>query len=50
MNGVRRIFGLYGGESVFLLEALRKEGLDFILLHHETAAGFAAGVARGYVS
>ena len=27
------------------MEALRREGIEFILFHHETAAGFAAGVA-----
>ncbi|MGB3713140.1 MAG: thiamine pyrophosphate-binding protein [Candidatus Promineifilaceae bacterium] len=44
VNGVSRIFGLPGGENVLFIEALRKAGLEFVLFHHEAAAGFAAGV------
>ncbi len=44
INGVSRVFGLPGGENVIFIEALRKAGLDFVLFHHEAAAGFAAGV------
>jgi acetolactate synthase-1/2/3 large subunit len=44
INGVSRIFGLPGGENVLFIEALRRAGLEFVLFHHEAAAGFAAGV------
>ena len=44
-NGVVRIFGLPGGENVTFVEALRAAELDFVLFHHESAAGFAAGVS-----
>ena len=44
VNCVSRVFGLPGGENVQFIEALRDTGLDFVLFHHEAAAGFAAGV------
>lgn len=43
-RGVSRVFGLPGGENVPVLEALRQTGIDFVLVHHESAAGFAADV------
>jgi acetolactate synthase-1/2/3 large subunit len=43
-QGVARVFGLPGGENVVLIEALRRAGLEFVLVHHEAAAGFAADV------
>lgn len=43
-QGVRRIFGLPGGESVPVIEALRQAGVEYVLVHHEAAAGFAADV------
>ncbi len=44
INNVHHIFGLPGGENVPLLDAFRQSGLEFILVHHEAAAGFAADV------
>lgn len=43
-RGVRHVFGLPGGENVILLDALRRAGLQFVLMHHEACAGFAADV------
>ncbi len=40
--GVERIYGLPGGEMLDLLEASRQVGIDFVLVHHETAAAFMA--------
>ncbi len=43
-RGVRHIFGLPGGENVVLMDAFRRSGLHYILMHHEASAGFAAEV------
>lgn len=43
-KGVNHIFGLPGGENVALLDAIRREGIKFVLTHHEAPAGFAADV------
>jgi acetolactate synthase-1/2/3 large subunit len=43
--GVRYVFGLPGGETLPLLEAIRKSRLRFVLTAHESAAGFMADVA-----
>ncbi len=43
-KGVRYVFGLPGGENVLLMDALRRAGIQFILVHHEASAGFAADV------
>ncbi len=40
--GVRYLFGLPGGETVELLEALRLTGIEFILVHNESSALFMA--------
>ncbi|HEY3314960.1 MAG TPA: thiamine pyrophosphate-binding protein, partial [Bacillota bacterium] len=42
--GVDRVFGLPGGEVLFLLDALRRRGVEFVLCRHEAAAGLAAAV------
>ncbi len=42
--GIKRMFGLPGGEVLDLIEACRKVGLDFILTRHETVAAFMADV------
>jgi len=45
--GVPRLFGLPGGEISQALEAVRREGLPFVLTRHEAAAAFmAAATAR----
>ena len=44
MQGVDHVFGLPGGESVVLIEALRSAGIEFVLFGHETSAGYAADV------
>jgi acetolactate synthase-1/2/3 large subunit len=31
-----------GGETLLLLDAMRRQGIEFILMHHEMSAGFAA--------
>ena len=40
--GVRYVFGLPGGETVELLDALRLVGIEFILVHNESSALFMA--------
>lgn len=44
-QGITHVFGLPGGENVLFLEALCQAGVDFVLVHHEASAGFAAGVS-----
>jgi acetolactate synthase-1/2/3 large subunit len=41
-RGVRRAFGIPGSEAIELLEAMRRQGVDYVLTHHEAAAGFMA--------
>ncbi len=43
-HGVRRIFGLPGGEVSDVMGACRAAGLDFVLARHENAAALMAGV------
>ncbi len=40
--GIRRAFGVPGGEVLGLLHELRDRGVDFVLCRHESAAGMAA--------
>ncbi|MGB0660307.1 MAG: thiamine pyrophosphate-binding protein [Mangrovicoccus sp.] len=40
--GVRYAFGMPGGEVLTLIDALRKAGIEFILVKHENAGGFMA--------
>ncbi|CTQ50633.1 thiamine pyrophosphate-binding protein [Jannaschia donghaensis] len=40
--GCRRAFGMPGGEVLTLIDALESVGIEFILCHHENAAGFMA--------
>ncbi|MEW6267188.1 MAG: thiamine pyrophosphate-binding protein [Thermodesulfobacteriota bacterium] len=42
--GIKRVFGVPGGEIADLIEALRKSGLEFILTRHEGVAAFMADV------
>lgn len=42
--GIERVFGLPGGEVLFLMDELRRAGLDFVLMRHEANAGIAAAV------
>jgi acetolactate synthase I/II/III large subunit len=42
--GIRRMFGVPGGEILDLIEACRQEGIEFILTRHESAAAFMADV------
>lgn len=45
--GVRIAFGMPGGETVEVLDAMRRRGIRFELAHHETSAVFMAdAVAR----
>lgn len=43
-SGVRRIFGLPGGEIAEVMGACRRLGLEFVLARHENAACIMAGV------
>ena len=43
--GVTRSYGLPGGENVELLEALRRSGMDFVLVHNESSALYMAAAA-----
>ncbi|MEM7642406.1 MAG: thiamine pyrophosphate-binding protein [Pseudomonadota bacterium] len=40
--GCRRAFGMPGGEVLTLVDALQAAGIEFVLCHHENAAGFMA--------
>ena len=40
--GVERVYGLPGGENVVLLEAIRQQGIDFLLVKNESSACFMA--------
>jgi acetolactate synthase-1/2/3 large subunit len=42
--GITRMFGLPGGEVLDLIEAARREGIEFLLTRHEAAASFMADV------
>src|SRR5215470_6547054 len=42
--GINRVFGLPGGEILVLMDELRRAGIDFVLMRHESNAGIAAGV------
>jgi acetolactate synthase-1/2/3 large subunit len=44
VNGVRRLFGLPGGEIAEIMAACRRLGLQFILTRHENAACIMAGI------
>jgi len=43
-SGIRRVFGLPGGENAELLHACRRLGFDFVLTRHENAACIMASV------
>lgn len=43
-HGVRRFFGIPGGPSIPYMDAFRKQGIDFILTSHESAAAVMADV------
>jgi acetolactate synthase-1/2/3 large subunit len=43
-HGIGRVFGLPGGEVLVLIDELRKAGVDFVLMRHESNAGLAAAV------
>ena len=42
--GIRKTFGLPGGEVLVLIDELRQAGVDFVLMRHEANAGLAAAV------
>src|SRR5215207_8812336 len=42
--GIKKTFGLPGGEVLVLIDELRKAGVDFVLMRHEANAGIAAAV------
>jgi acetolactate synthase-1/2/3 large subunit len=42
--GIRKMFGLPGGEILDLIEACRKVGIEFVLTRHEATAAFMADV------
>jgi acetolactate synthase-1/2/3 large subunit len=42
--GIKRVFGLPGGEILVLMDELRRAGVDFVLMRHEANAGIAAAV------
>src|SRR5918994_5063415 len=42
--GIDRVFGLPGGEVLVLIDELRRAGVDFVLMRHESNAGIAASV------
>lgn len=40
--GIDRVFGIPGGENVEVVDALRRAGIRFVLVRHETSAVFMA--------
>lgn len=40
--GCTHVYGIPGGEVLVLMEALREEGIEFVLTKHENSAGFMA--------
>jgi acetolactate synthase I/II/III large subunit len=44
-QGVRYVYGIPGGPSIPLLEALKEAGIDFILTSNEASAGIMADVS-----
>src|ERR1043165_487679 len=42
--GIDRVFGLPGGEILIFMDELRRAGVDFVLMRHESNAGIAAAV------
>ncbi len=40
--GVKRVYGLPGGENVVLLDAIKRRGLEFLLVKNESSACFMA--------
>lgn len=42
---IERVFGIPGGENVEIVDALRQEGIRFVLVHHESSAVFMADAA-----
>src|SRR5678815_1795839 len=42
--GIKKAFGLPGGEVLVLIDELRRAGVDFVLMRHESNAGIAAAV------
>ncbi len=40
--GVKVVFGLPGGENTEVLDAIRRHGIDFVLVHNESSAVFMA--------
>ena len=40
--GVKRVYGLPGGENVEILDAIRRRGIDFLLVKNESSACFMA--------
>jgi acetolactate synthase-1/2/3 large subunit len=43
--GIDTVFGLPGGETVEILDAIRRKGLRFVLTHRESSAVFMASAA-----
>jgi len=41
-QGIRRAYGVTGGEMLPVLDALQRHGVEFILTHHEAAAAYMA--------
>ncbi len=42
--GVRHAFGIPSGQVLAIIEAMRRVGIEFVLVSHEGAAGFMADV------
>lgn len=43
-QGIRFVFGVPSGSWLYYMEAMRKQGLDFVLVSNEASAGFMADV------
>jgi acetolactate synthase-1/2/3 large subunit len=43
-QGIRHVFGVPSGSWLYYMEAMRKEGVEFVLVSNEASAGFMADV------
>jgi acetolactate synthase-1/2/3 large subunit len=41
-QGIRYVFGVPSGSWLYYMEAMRKEGVEFVLVSNEASAGFMA--------
>ena len=45
-QGIKYVFGVPSGSWLYYMEAMRKEGVDFVLVSNEASGGFMADVCH----